>query len=179
MDTSVSCLLCHSNAASSNTGDTSEFQKPRGAETVAMEKESYGDNVMCQNRVYRRQKRLRGKRHLWAPVNITFHNVKKLRNILNSDLSVRILTHESSVSKSNVDCVVTEDLEMWKTCLKMAPRSGSKEELNFSQRRVEVLLKGGPNQRLPVCVQKLEKVLLQRRKKLFWVVFVVFNFWSK
>lgn len=57
-------------------------------------------------------------------------NVKKVRNMLNSDrrLSVRMLADECNIPKSTVHRIVTEDLGMRKICAKMVPKVLSDEQ---------------------------------------------------
>ena len=107
----------------------------------------YGDNAMKKIAVYRWVKRFSEGREWvtdeersgWAATSRTEENIVKIRQILrkNGRLTVRSIAEQVNIDRETVRKILTEDLDMKKVCVKMAPKkltgNKNKEESRFAK----------------------------------------------
>lgn len=103
-----------------------------GAEMLEMLRKAYGDDTVKQSQTFMGHKRFWEG---WESVNDddrsgrssasqTDDSVHKVREVLDEDwrLSVRMIAEECGIPKAIVQCILTEDLQLWKVCSKMVPK---------------------------------------------------------
>jgi len=99
---------------------------------------SYGDNAMKKTAVYKWVKHfsegtesVTDKERSGRPATSrTEENIAKGHQIVheNCQLTVRSIAEQVNIDKETVRKILTEDLEMWKVCVKMVPKELTKEQ---------------------------------------------------
>ena len=98
----------------------------------------YGDNAMKKTAVYKCMKHFsEGResvtdevRSVRPATSRTEENIAKVRQIVheNCRLTVRSIAEQVNIDRETVREILTEDLDMWKVCVKMVPKDLTKEQ---------------------------------------------------